>query len=74
MINPITGTKAPNNDTDGMRNDEVVYCPVNAYGDCSYCDQANVCHIADPIKECEDFACFFENWEEWNIYCKEDIP
>lgn len=65
-MNPITCTKAPVNETDGMHNDEVIYCPVNAYGDCCYCDQANVCHIKDPMKECADFMDMFEgNWQYW---------
>ena len=37
----------------------------NAYGDCPYCDQCGVCHIEDPIADCDDFALFFEDWDEW---------
>lgn len=32
------------------------YCPTQAYGDCLYCDQLNVCHIDNPIEACDDFA------------------
>ena len=52
-------------ETDGYRNGDPIYCPVNAYGDCPYCDQCNLCHIADPVEECDDFASFFESWDEW---------
>lgn len=65
MKNPITGTKAFENESNGMHKGEVIYCPVNAYGDCPYCDQCIVCHIADPMKDCDDFSVFFESWEEW---------
>ena len=51
--------------TDGYRNGDPVYCPVNAYGDCPYCDQRNLCHIEDPIEDCEDFAMFFSDWDDW---------
>ena len=49
----------------GTYNGEPTYCTVNAYGDCPYCDQMGICHIDDPIADCEDFAAFFENWDEW---------
>ena len=52
-------------ETDGYRNGDPIYCPVNAYGDCPYCDQCNMCHVADSIEDCDDFACFFESWDEW---------
>ena len=52
-------------ETDGTHNGDPIYCPVNAYGECPYCDQCNMCHVADPIKDCDDFACFFESWDEW---------
>lgn len=41
------------------------YCPANAYGDCPYCDQMNICHIDDPMADCDDFAAYFENWDDW---------
>lgn len=52
-------------ETNGMHNGEPVYCPVNAHGDCPYCDKNNICHISDPVEECDDFNYFFESWEEW---------
>lgn len=52
-------------ETDGTHNGEKVFCPVYAYGDCPYCDQCGQCHIENPIKFCDDFASFFETWEDW---------
>ena len=52
-------------ESDGMHNGSPIYCPVNAYGDCPYCDQCNICHIKDPVEECDDFTAFFEDWEAW---------
>ncbi len=49
----------------GTYNNEPVFCTVNAYGDCPYCDEFNRCHIADPIEDCDDFASFFESWDDW---------
>ena len=49
----------------GTYNGETTYCTVNAYGECPYCDQCNVCHIDDPMKDCDDFAAFFDSWDEW---------
>lgn len=49
----------------GTYNGEITYCTVNAYGDCPYCDKNGVCHIDDPIEDCDDFAMFFESWEDW---------
>lgn len=51
--------------TDGLHNGQPIYCPVNAYGDCPYCDEKGVCRINDPIEECSDFGAFFESWEDW---------
>lgn len=56
----------------GTYNDDPTYCTVNAYGECPYCDQCGVCHIEDPIADCEDFALFFKNWDEWLIYAFPD--
>ena len=47
----------------GTYNGEITYCPVNGW-DCPYFKD-NVCHIDDSIKDCDDFACAFESWEEW---------
>lgn len=50
----------------GTYNGEPTYCTVNAYGDCPYCDQCGICHIEDPMKDCDDFAAFFEgSWDYW---------
>lgn len=49
---------------EGTYNGEPTFCTVNAY-DCPYYDQCGICHIDDPIADCEDFAMFFENWDEW---------
>lgn len=65
FVNPEYGSKALFNDTDATRNGENVFCPVNAYGVCPYCDQCCLCHIADPIEDCDDFGAFFEDWDEW---------
>lgn len=50
----------------GTYNDETTYCTVNAYGDCPYCDQCGICHIDDPMEDCDDFAAFFQgDWDFW---------
>lgn len=49
----------------GTYNGDTTYCPVNAYGDCPYCDQCNVCHIDDPMEDCDDWGMFFDSWEDW---------
>lgn len=49
---------------EGTYNGEPTYCTVNAY-DCPYCDKCGICHIDDPIADCDDFAAFFEDWDEW---------
>lgn len=57
----------------GTHNGDYTYCTVNAYGDCPYCDQCGVCHIDDPIEDCDDFAAFFEDWDEW-LNCDDVNP
>ena len=52
-------------ETDGLRNGEPIYCPVNGW-DCPYWDQKGICHIADPIEDCTDFSAFWESWEEYD--------
>ena len=52
-------------ETDGARNGYTIFCPVDAYGDCPYCDHEGICHIADPVEECDDFGAYFESWEEY---------
>lgn len=49
----------------GTYNGETTYCPVNAYGDCPYCDQCCVCHIEDPMEDCDDWGMFYSSWFEW---------
>ena len=49
----------------GTCNGETTYCPVNAYGDCPYCDQCNICHIDDPLEDCDDWQMFWRSWDEW---------
>lgn len=61
-------------ETDGTYNGDPVYCPVNAYGDCPYCDQCDMCHIADPIKDCDDFSWFFKTWDEWIVNADDVDP
>jgi len=51
--------------TKGTYNGETTYCPVNAYGDCPYCDQCCVCHIEDPMEDCDDWGMFYSSWFEW---------
>ncbi len=51
--------------TKGTYNGDTTYCPVNAYGDCPYCDQCNICHIDDPQAECDDWQIFWSNWLDW---------
>ena len=60
-------------ETDGTRFGSPVYCTVNAYGDCPYCDQEGKCHIANPVEDCDDFAVFFESWDEW-LACDDYEP
>ncbi len=53
-------------ETNGQRNGKSIFCPVNAFGDCPYCDFDNRCHIADPMTECDDFGMFWDSWEEYD--------
>ena len=50
----------------GTYKGEITYCTVNAMGDCPYCDKHGICHIENPMEDCDDFACFFDgSWDEW---------
>lgn len=51
-------------ESNGTRNGSPIYCPVNGW-DCPYF-KSGICYIADPITECDDFATFFESWEDWD--------
>lgn len=66
--NPTYGSIAPVNDTDATHNGQNVFCPVNAYGACFYCDQCNLCHFANPVEGCNDFSTFFDSWQDWEKY------
>lgn len=50
-------------ETDGKHNGATIYCTVNGW-DCPYYEDG-VCYIKNPVEECDDFASFFETWEEW---------
>lgn len=54
------------NANEGTYNGEPTYCPVNCWGeqDCPYA-KAGICHIDDPVNECDEFSYFFPSWEEW---------
>ncbi len=52
-------------ETTGYLNGSPVYCPLNAYGDCPYCDKHGHCRITDPVANCDDFAADFPTWEDW---------
>lgn len=45
-----------------------VYCPVNGW-DCPYYKKGGVCTIENPIKECDDFAFF---WDEGDDYYSDE--
>lgn len=48
------------NATEGTYNGEPTYCTVNCWNenDCPYAKNG-ICHIDDPVKDCDDFAMFF---------------
>ena len=48
----------------GTYDGQTTYCPVNGW-DCPYYKDAGVCHIEDPVADCDDFAMCFESWEDW---------
>ena len=52
--------------TDGTRNNEPVYCPVNCWteDDCPYAKDG-LCRCDNPAENCEDFKFFFPRWESW---------
>lgn len=50
-------------ETDGLHKGEPIYCPANGW-DCPYYG-SGICHIKDPIEDCDDFLAFFESWEDW---------
>lgn len=53
---------------------KVVYCPANAW-DCPYWKKDGTCSMYpedDPIKECDDFAHFWEEGEDYVCDTDED--
>lgn len=53
---------------------KVIYCPVNGW-DCPYFDANGCCMMypdTDPIKECDDFAMFWEEGEDYIYNTDED--
>lgn len=40
-----------------------IYCPCNGT-DCPYYENG-ICYIRDPMEDCDDWAAFWESWEEW---------
>lgn len=44
-----------------------IYCPANGW-DCPYYNKGE-CGIEDPMRECEDFGCF---WDEGDDYLCQD--
>lgn len=53
---------------------KVIYCPVNGW-DCPYFDANGCCMMypdTDPIKECDDFAMFWEEGEDYICDTDED--
>ena len=53
------------NADEGLYNGEPTYCPVNAYGDCPYCDHRGICNIDDPMEDCSDWAEYYDSWDDW---------
>ena len=53
--------------TNGYRNDQPIYCPVNCWteNDCPYAKDG-LCHLDNPSAECDDFAFFFPTMEDWD--------
>lgn len=58
-------------ETDGLRNGKPIYCPVNGW-DCPYYGDG-ICHIADPLEECDDFGAFWDSWEEYDDCDNDDF-
>ena len=53
---------------------KVVYCPANAW-DCPYYDANGCCMMypdTDPLKECDDFAYFWKEGEDYVCDTDED--
>lgn len=57
---------------------KVIYCPVNGWN-CPYYDANGCCMMypdTDPIKECDDFAIFWDEGEDYicNTEEEEELP
>jgi len=50
----------------GTYKGEPTYCPVNCWNeaDCPYAING-ICHIEDPVNDCDDFGAFFPSWKDW---------
>ena len=50
----------------GTYNDEYTYCPMNCWDkeDCPYANHG-ICHIEDPMEDCDDWGSVWESWDEW---------
>lgn len=53
-----------NFETDGFRNGQPIYCPVNGHS-CPHFYNG-ICRKNDPIKNCNDFVLFFKSWDDWD--------
>ena len=48
----------------GTFNGDFTYCTVNGW-DCPYYKDG-ICHIDDPMTDCDDFSYFFDgDWDYW---------
>lgn len=52
-------------ETDDLHNGKLIYCPYKSF-DCPYCDDEAVCHIADPIEDCDEFGSVWDSWEDYD--------
>lgn len=50
-------------ESNGLHKGEPIYCPCNGW-DCPYYENG-ICYISDPMEYCDDWAYFWESWEEW---------
>lgn len=50
-------------ETNGMHKGKPVFCPVNVW-ECPYYGDG-LCHLKNPIEDCDDFGAFYECWEDW---------
>lgn len=43
--------------------EKTVYCPVNGW-DCPYWRKGGVCVIDNPKEDCDDYAAFWNGWDD----------